>query len=228
MGFTYITSIDSPNFGYPDGAKGQNKANKIIIHHWGSDGQKFDNVVSWLCNPRAGVSAHFVVESGKAACLVDWSNAAWHGGSKGVNTTSIGIECRPECTSGDMDTTAQVVAMIWKGYGKKLPLYGHKDFAATACPGRYYTRLKELFSLAEKYYQGENQVPTPPQTEYFKVKVNIPDLYIRAGAGTNTAKKGFIPKGVYTIVETKTNGGIEWGKLKSGAGWIALKYTERI
>lgn len=34
----------------------------------------------------------------------------------------------------------------------------------------------------------------------------------------------YYPYGVYTIVETKDN----WGKLKSGIGWIYLDYTKRI
>lgn len=236
MAFTYITKYDSPNFGYGRGTKGQNKPDKIIIHHWGAEGQKFQNVVNWLCNKEAGVSAHFVVESGRAACIVDWNDAAWHAGNQKVNMSSIGIECRPECTSGDIDTLAQVIAMIWKGYGKKFPLYGHKDIVATACPGKYYTKLKSIYSLAEKYYKGTagsvagTIIPTvnPTQSKSFKVKVEVPDLWIRAGAGTNTAKRGFIKKGIYTIIETKVNQGLEWGKLKSGAGWIALKYTKRV
>lgn len=32
----------------------------------------------------------------------------------------------------------------------------------------------------------------------------------------------------YTIVETKKNGSDTWGKLKSGLGWINLKYTNRV
>lgn len=53
---------------------------------------------------------------------------------------------------------------------------------------------------------------------------------IRKGAGTNYAITGAIPKGgAYTIVEEKTGTGADkWGKLKSGAGWIALDYTEKI
>ena len=34
----------------------------------------------------------------------------------------------------------------------------------------------------------------------------------------------FTDKGVYTIVQTSGN----WGKLKSGAGWICLDYTTRV
>ena len=53
---------------------------------------------------------------------------------------------------------------------------------------------------------------------------------IRKGAGTNYAVCGSIPKGgAYTIVEEKSGAGAaKWGKLKSGAGWIALDYTEKI
>lgn len=58
----------------------------------------------------------------------------------------------------------------------------------------------------------------------FLVQVKIKDLYIREGAGTNYKHKGFIKPGVYTIVKTSGN----WGKLKSGAGWIHLGYTKRL
>lgn len=169
MAFELITKYDSPNFGYPMGTKGQNKVNKIIIHHWGSDGMAFNGVVSWLCNPSSNVSAHYVVEAGKAACLVDWNNAAWHAGSQKENKSSIGIECRPECTKADFDTVAQVIASIWKGMGKKLPLIGHKDVANTNCPGRYYSRLNELYALAEKHYNG---TPAPQPTPIKKLDVD--------------------------------------------------------
>ena len=65
----------------------------------------------------------------------------------------------------------------------------------------------------------------------FLVKVSIDDLNIRKGAGTNTAKTGaYTGVGVFTIVEVKDGKGSDagWGRLKSGAGWIALSYCERI
>ena len=62
----------------------------------------------------------------------------------------------------------------------------------------------------------------------FQVQVSISDLYIRKGPGTNYGNNGFCPKGVYTIVETKSAGGYTWGRLKSGAGWIALEHTKRL
>ena len=65
----------------------------------------------------------------------------------------------------------------------------------------------------------------------FCVKVNIANLNIRKGPGVNFAKTGiFTEKGIFTIVEVKEGNGSEsgWGKLKSGAGWISLDYTEKV
>ena len=72
---------------------------------------------------------------------------------------------------------------------------------------------------------------TTNTTSSFKVQISISDLNIRKGPGTNYATTGkFTGKGVFTIVETKqgTVSAKGWGKLKSGAGWIALDYTTRI
>ena len=63
----------------------------------------------------------------------------------------------------------------------------------------------------------------------YTVKVSVTELRIRSGPGTDNASKGFIAPGVYTIVEEADGQGAKrWGKLKSGAGWISLDYTEKV
>lgn len=58
----------------------------------------------------------------------------------------------------------------------------------------------------------------------YTVKITANVLNVRSGPGTNYKVVTSIKKNeVYTIVEKK-NG---WGKLKSGAGWISLKYTKK-
>lgn len=88
-----------------------------------------------------------------------------------------------------------------------------------------------------KKYAGGQQAAVPqekPQAAAgvpFKVKVDILDLNIRTGAGTNYAKTGeHTGKGVFTIVEVKAGKGsmAGWGRLKSGAGWISLDYATRL
>jgi len=60
----------------------------------------------------------------------------------------------------------------------------------------------------------------------YLVKVTASELNIRKGPGTGYAVTGSIKdKGIYTIVLEDASG--EWGKLKSGAGWIALDYTQK-
>lgn len=65
---------------------------------------------------------------------------------------------------------------------------------------------------------------TTPQSS-FLVKITTDVLNVRGGASTSYPVVTTVHKGeVYTIVDTQGN----WGKLKSGAGWISLKYTMRI
>lgn len=75
--------------------------------------------------------------------------------------------------------------------------------------------------------------PTPPEKEPFKeymVRITAQSLNVRKGPGTShpVVRTLVNDKNTYTIVEeyTKDSGNI-WGRLKSGAGWINLAYTER-
>lgn len=89
--------------------------------------------------------------------------------------------------------------------------------------------IKEFGATTEKTTPTKKTSSTKKDTS-FKIRVNISNLYIRSGAGTQYARKSFIKPGVYTITEKKTGKGSVkgWGKLKSGAGWIALDYVERL
>lgn len=86
-----------------------------------------------------------------------------------------------------------------------------------------------------KKYAGNGSVPSSDGMTNadcpFLVRVTAKDLRIRKGAGTDTAWTGkYVPPGVYTIVEVKAGKGPNagWGRLKSGAGWIALSYAKRV
>ena len=80
------------------------------------------------------------------------------------------------------------------------------------------------------YTSGEGTPGITGDTS-FKVRVSVPDLNIRSGPGTNYAATGrFTGAGVFTITAVQTGQGSStgWGKLKSGAGWIALDYAKRV
>lgn len=96
------------------------------------------------------------------------------------------------------------------------------------------TYVSNLCSIIERWNltKYDATVSTAPADGCpFLVRVSISDLNIRKGAGTNYARTGkYTGKGVFTIVEVKSGTGSAkgWGRLKSGAGWIALDYAARI
>lgn len=76
--------------------------------------------------------------------------------------------------------------------------------------------------VSPKYVKSSS---TENSTTSYIVRITASSLNVRSGPGTSykvntTVKKG----GVFTIV-AEQNG---WGKLKSGAGWISLDYTEKV
>ena len=81
-------------------------------------------------------------------------------------------------------------------------------------------------------YPATTPAPQPETSDVpFLVKVDIPNLNIRSGAGTNYARTGqFTGIGVFTIMEVRSGAGSTpgWGRLKSGAGWISLDFCTRI
>lgn len=55
------------------------------------------------------------------------------------------------------------------------------------------------------------------------------ELNVRQGPGVSYPVATTVKRGeVYTIVAEQYNGATAWGKLKSGAGWISLRYTDRL
>lgn len=72
-----------------------------------------------------------------------------------------------------------------------------------------------------------------PAFQPYLVSVNISDLNIRKGPGTNFASSGFTGVGAFTIVEEATGqGASKWGLLKAYKekrnGWISLDYAKKI
>ncbi|MFP5528402.1 glucosaminidase domain-containing protein [Peptococcus simiae] len=150
--YQYITQYDSPNHW------GQRSKTEAIVIHWWDDPAKkpsFDGVVSWLCDVRSRASAHYVVEAGKVACIVDPHLMAWHVAEPTyVNQTTIGVECNPRAWDSDHETVAELVADLWHEWGK-LPVKRHRDYMSTQCPGNY--DLDRLIARAEEIYAGQGK-----------------------------------------------------------------------
>ena len=115
----------------------------------------------------------------------------------------------------------------------------HRDYANKSCPGDYlYNRMGDIATKVNKLLgastSNTSATTTKPTSTGFKsyiVKVTADDLNIRKGPGTNYGKVGMIKRGgAYTIVEEKKGTGSSkgWGRLKSGAGWVALDWVQKI
>lgn len=115
----------------------------------------------------------------------------------------------------------------------------HRDYANKSCPGDYlYNRMGDIAARVNKLL-GAATTTTPTQTapstttafKSYIVRVTADVLNIRKGPGTNNKVVGSIKRGgAYTIVEEKKGTGSTkgWGRLKSGAGWIALDWVQKI
>lgn len=80
------------------------------------------------------------------------------------------------------------------------------------------------------YPTAAKPTQTPAANTFYKIQIDIANLNIRKGPGTNYDKTGqFTGKGIFTIVqESKGEGATLWGKLKSGAGWISLDFAKKL
>ena len=108
----------------------------------------------------------------------------------------------------------------------------HYDVTGKICPNPYVknNKLKTSWSWNEfktylkSYRKDGTYTPSSAATSIntdvpFSISVTINNLEIRKGPGTNYALKGYTGKGTFTIVEKSG----DWGKLKSGVGWVYLK-----
>lgn len=90
----------------------------------------------------------------------------------------------------------------------------------------YSLALAEAACIAKHYGLGKTTVTVPASSpSSCLVRINCISLNVRSGPGVGYKVNTIVKKNeVYTIV-AESNG---WGKLKSGAGWISLKYTKKI
>ena len=128
-----------------------------------------------------------------------------------INTDSLNIRKGPGATYsivGELGRgEAYTIVQTQNGWGKLKSGVGWINLA--------YTKRVSNTTAASATVQMSN----------YLVKVTAYSLNVRKGPGASYDISGTVKKGeVFTITETQ-NG---WGKLKSGAGWISLGYTQRL
>lgn len=203
----------------------------IVIHNTGTDASA-ENNCKYFRSGNRGASADFFVNKNGSIYLYngDIKNYySWHSGKKAMNIESIGIEV---VNSGEEFTGPQQLALqelidyLCKTYGiDRNNIIRHYDVTGKICPMAYSgTESKNRKWQALK--ATISSIPeAKPEAGTKLVKITANALNVRKSATTLSKVVTTVHKGeLYTITEEK--GG--WGKLKSGIGWISLKYTKTI
>lgn len=124
--------------------------------------------------------------------------------------------------------------LLWKndksliGQVDKQNMTVHRWFANKECPGEYlFSRHGQIADEVNAILNGgsveeetSEETASEDSIKPFTIKIGSDGTIVRAGPGENyDVVRTFVKAGTYTIVETKDG----WGKLKSGAGWVALE-----
>lgn len=241
--------IASPNY-----TPGSFKKYGVTIHYMVAD-VTAETCAGWFANPGRQASANYCVGSdGSCVQCVAEKDRSWCSANYTNDCNTITIEVANKSggkpTAKALDTLERLLIDIAKRHGikewkytgnaadkfnySKSNMMRHDYFASTSCPGPWWKDNEKAF--AARVNKAMNATTSKPTTgtstafKAYKVKVTADVLNVRKGAGTNTAIVTTVKKGeVYTIVgEKKSSDGMKWGKLKSGAGYISLKYTKKV
>ena len=206
---------------------------------------------------RQASSNYGIGSDGRIGLYVDEANRSWCTSSASNDNRAITIEVANTVAKDpwpvsdaaykslidllvDICQRNGIPRLLWKG-DKNLVgqvdrqnMTVHRWFANKACPGDYLYNLHG--QIAKQVNERLGAAPAEPEKKPdpkpsgstfapYLVRITASVLNIRKGPGTSYAVTGQIKdRGVYTIVGQKGN----WGRLKSGAGWISLSYTKKV
>lgn len=226
--------------------------NTINIHHMAGNLTVETCGNMFALTSRQASSNYGIGTDGRVGMYVEEANRSWCSSNSANDHRAVTIEVENDGGAPDWHVSDTALAKLielcvdicQRNGIKKLNftedksgnLTMHKWFAATTCPGPYLESKFPYIAQQVNAKLGGTAVESQPQSTEttvdvpYKVRVNISDLIIRKGPGTNYAKTGsYTGKAVLTIVaQSAGTGATKWGKLKSGAGWISLDFCKRV
>jgi len=230
-------TILSPSYSDRNGQK----ITKITIHH-AAGILSGENLASIFKIPRRCASCNYAIgKDGEIVGVVPEEKRAWTSGSRWNDEQAITIEVsncsgKPDWKVSDevIESLVLLCADICKRYNIRPYFTGDKNgsftfhymFQATECPGPYIkNNIGNIIDMINAKLSGKPTEKPKEENKAYLVKVTCNCLNIRKEPSAKSKKVGEITDhGVYTIMEEQKG----WGKLKSGAGWISLKYTKGV
>lgn len=131
-----------------------NQIEQIVVHHSASLDGTAEDFAEWHVRDHGwpGIGYHFVVEKDGSIIMGNpLTNVSYH--TQNQNTKSVGIVLSgnfevEQPTQAQMTSLSNLIAYLRDELPNELEVYGHRDFAATACPGdNLYNQLNQ-FKLA--------------------------------------------------------------------------------
>ena len=204
-------TIRNPNLRFTGTLSRRTQTSRIILHHLAANAT-VETVHSWhLQRGWAGIGYHF---------QVDQDGTIWQGRpvdtigahTQGFNANSIGIACQGDYHRAEITMpNAQRTSLIWllrhmRGIYGNIPISGHREHQATACPGQFFP-LDEIKKQAESEAEEmtEDRVKaliTQTITEILSGKGSTPspwakpewDLAIEAEITDGTRPRGYVTR----------------------------------
>lgn len=227
------------------------KIDTITIHCYVGQAS-VESAGAWFEKTSTQASCNYMIGAdGRIGLIVDEKDRSWCSSSSSNDNRAITIECASDKTApyaindkvyasliklcADICKRNDIKELKWKGdkslIGKvdQQNMTVHRWFKNKDCPGEYiYSRLGKIASEVNALINSESvskdEEPFPFPNTPFEVTVKVSDLNYRSKPSMDGAVNGQTGKGVFTIVEVDGN----WGKLKSGAGWIYLTNPEYV
>ena len=211
------TSITVHQTGNPDSTA---RANHNYMKNINKSGAR---IASW----------HFTVDDKEIIQAQSTNYKTYHAGCTAGNNSSIGIEI---CMFSDKakqkkayDNAIALIKILMKYYCFDISkVKRHYDWTKKHCPAWL---IEGKYGYTWSWFKNEiKKAPAAPGNDSFLVKIiytGKEGLNVRKEPTTASQITGVVYyKQVFTIVETKNN----WGKLKSGLGWISLneKYVQKL
>jgi hypothetical protein len=139
-----------------------------IIMHWGVT-YRLDQIDSEIFNPNRAMTYHYALDGNEIHQYVSEEDTAWHCTNWNGNQRSIGICINAKddnpYNDADYEQAAQLISDIFRRHGK-MEIKGHRDFAATQCPGpldfgRLNARVEEILNPPAPIEPAPVETPAP-------------------------------------------------------------------
>lgn len=224
----------------------RSKTTAIAVHWVGNPNTSATANRNYFQSTNRAVSSNYIVGlKGEVICCIPDNEVSWC--TNQANGYTVSIEtCHPDDTGIFNDDTykslIELTAMLCKKYGLNPQNGGvirHFDVTGKVCPKCFVAKSKggSDDNDCTRYHKFLNDVAkamgqTATEFKPYLIKIASDDGFVNIRKTPKFVDSDIVGKiengnTKYTIVAETTVEGVRFGKLKSGAGWIALSCTTK-